>query len=627
MDIQNSRVEDIILGLHRENIQDLYDHIRTHSANAPQKLKRELQLDTRTLTSRVACEGIGYLTKTLPKYGKYLDSILMGYKIRPTGLDLDFLRILWPLIELIYQERDGSDSAGALIRAARTFFYLSYKLELPPTQEQLDLAVQKFIEIEEENSRFTIPTSSEAGLVLKVASVICDEMLRGFNIREHLFPRHGPGAVATGERGDEKWVFTHLYHTLHQRFPYYDFMYGIRSNGRTLQLAACLERYKQMCRLPYPVARLCAVPKDSRGPRLISCEPLELQYIQQGVARPLMHHLEHRSRVRYKGGTIDASHHVNFTDQSINGQIALASSSTGEFATIDLSEASDRVTKALFEAIWPEGQVADFCALRSHATLLPSGEELPLAKFAPMGSALCFPVESLLFYCICVASLHSCGMTVRDACLSTYVFGDDIIVPTKYVYTVCDDLSTLGLKVNEEKSCTMGYFRESCGTDAFLGNCVTPVRIRKLPGRGSTSGNEHCAWLAYASHFLAIGHDRSAAYCQRVVETQLGPIPRTICETGYLSVVDPSAPSPMTWYKDVKWSSELSAYTAPVWVKKTPTARTGLQGWDRLNRNLLQLSVETSPDLVVVKEPITQIAKRRAGLMTVPFLAGVPREP
>jgi hypothetical protein len=70
-----------------------------------------------------------------------------------------------------------------------------------------------------------------------------------------------------------------------------------------------------------PQARVCLVPKDSRGPRIISCEPAELMFIQQGIMRKLYSHLE--------------THHltagqINFTDQSINRNLALLASNAKE---------------------------------------------------------------------------------------------------------------------------------------------------------------------------------------------------------------------------------------------------------------------------------------------------------
>jgi hypothetical protein len=64
------------------------------------------------------------------------------------------------------------------------------------------------------------------------------------------------------------------------------------------------------------------------------------------------------------------------------------------------------------------------------------------------------------------------------ACRQVRVYGDDIIVP-KNAYTVLAGLlETCLLKVNESKTHTTGFFRESCGMDAFKGVDVTPAYLR-----------------------------------------------------------------------------------------------------------------------------------------------------
>jgi hypothetical protein len=55
------------------------------------------------------------------------------------------------------------------------------------------------------------------------------------------------------------------------------------------------------------------------------------------------------------------------------------------------------------------------------------------------------------------------------------VFGDDLIVPTQSVETIKLVLHECGLKVNVQKTYSEGFFRESCGCDAYKGYDVTPA--------------------------------------------------------------------------------------------------------------------------------------------------------
>jgi len=101
-----------------------------------------------------------------------------------------------------------------------------------------------------------------------------------------------------------------------------------------------------------------------------------------------------------------------------------------------------------------------------------------------MGNALTFPVEAMYFYTICVVALTSeivGPVTLSDvskASKMVFVYGDDIIVPTRYARLVVDYLRKYNLKVSATKCFIEGNFRESCGVDAFWGTDVTPVYLR-----------------------------------------------------------------------------------------------------------------------------------------------------
>jgi hypothetical protein len=96
-----------------------------------------------------------------------------------------------------------------------------------------------------------------------------------------------------------------------------------------------------------------------------------------------------------------------------------------------------------------------------------------------MGSALTFPIQSLVFLNICLGVgrvLHPTWSWKRLHG-QVRIFGDDIIIPRLWEPLVCRALTSLHLKVNQAKSFKDGYFRESCGMDAYKGYDVTPARI------------------------------------------------------------------------------------------------------------------------------------------------------
>jgi hypothetical protein len=121
------------------------------------------------------------------------------------------------------------------------------------------------------------------------------------------------------------------------------------------------------------------------------------------------------------------------------------------------------------------------CTRSSGATF--EGRIIRLSAFAPMGSATCFPVETLVFWAITMASLHLhlFGKKFSPHALSELashvrVFGDDIIAPEDCRETLVSTLSLVGCKPNMDKSCWLTPFRESCGSDWFNGTSVTITR-------------------------------------------------------------------------------------------------------------------------------------------------------
>jgi hypothetical protein len=189
--------------------------------------------------------------------------------------------------------------------------------------------------------------------------------------------------------------------------------------------------------------------------------------------------------------------------------LAKEGSLTGALATLDLSDASDRVSNLLVKTMlvnYPRLREA-VDATRSRSAEVPGWGRVDLAKFASMGSALTFPVEAMVFTTIVFMGIEASlkydqsGERVSRATLefgykpigrnltrrrieqfsgSVRVYGDDIIVPVEHVYFVTDRLTQLGLVVNQDKSFSRGYFRESCGKDYYAGEDVTTVRVRRI---------------------------------------------------------------------------------------------------------------------------------------------------
>lgn len=215
------------------------------------------------------------------------------------------------------------------------------------------------------------------------------------------------------------------------------------------------------------VSKIEFVPKTYAKLRTISKEPSTLMYFQQGAKDNLYNYIAK-----------NLSWCLDLKRQERNREYARLGSATGAYCTIDLSEASDRVGFALVRdlfcgsAVWPE-----LLGLRSFYTELPSGVRVRLKKYAPMGSALCFPVECLVFAAVCelvARRARSHGYLPVDYS----VYGDDITCPS-YMYSgVVSVLESLGFKINQSKSFQVGQYRESCGKEYFSGHDISVIKYR-----------------------------------------------------------------------------------------------------------------------------------------------------
>jgi hypothetical protein len=256
-----------------------------------------------------------------------------------------------------------------------------------------------------------------------------------------------------------------------------------------------------------PVDRLRFVPKNLKTSRSMCIQPNAVMFSQQLLLRDFEEHLEKRW-----------SQFIDLSDQSRNMDMALWGSVHGSMDTLDLSAASDLVHVDLVRSIFPR-QVWRFLLLtRSSQVELPDGSVHQLKKFAPMGSALCFPVQCLIFFGVilqaCIlyrrekANKPDGVITVRDIvdCLKSFqtdqtspsmgamlhspaIYGDDLIVDSKVTDRVVGTLEALGFEVNNQKSfkgpCA---FRESCGIYAWNGHDVTPMLFRpRAEWRGNTA--------------------------------------------------------------------------------------------------------------------------------------------
>jgi len=332
-------------------------------------------------------------------------------------------------------------------------------------------------------------------------------------------PKHGPGVVSDVKVGNSKFDFPNWTPKTDAIFPY-DY-YGTPSIGEPYSHDRTVYRYTSR----EVACRLIAVPKTAKGPRLIAAEPSAHQWLQQLILNQLVDRL----------GDTPISSSVRFDDQTRNRDFALKGSIDGSFATIDLSSASDRLSCWAVERFFRANLtlLERLHASRTRSARWESSEDYPtfgvvLKKFAPMGSACTFPVQSIIYCCVAIAVrlfLSNSAVTtraVKDASARCSVFGDDIIVPKNDCPHVISALEYLGLKVNTSKTFYTGKFRESCGIDAWGGYDVTPPYILTL--RDGLRYADSVSSAEVSNNFFTKGFWNTTKYIQELI----GPISKII---------------------------------------------------------------------------------------------------
>lgn len=355
---------------------------------------------------------------------------------------------------------------------------------------------------------------------------ICDLVFRQLVPRvwllpEGVVPRHGPGAVSDVRTGGDKYAFPVWPAKLGRLFPAPQFAHANEYLAFT-DVSGVGSSEKE------PPARLLAVPKTFKGPRLIASEPTAHQYLQQGLMQWIRLNMPKA-----------LSTCVNFLDQTPSRVAALEASRTGEMATVDLSSASDRLSCWVVERAFSSNQslLRALHATRTRVvedgTGTHEGLSLRMKKFAAQGSAVTFPVQTIVYAGLAISSvLYDSGFRVGDlnvdnawdeaqrcvlnAAKSVRVFGDDIVLPSPNVPTLAVALQASQLKVNGSKTHWNGRFRESCGMDAYCGHDVTPVYISDLLPKPSAEGL--MSWIEISNLFHKSGLWQTAEWMLNQVD-------------------------------------------------------------------------------------------------------------
>lgn len=439
--------------------------------------------DIKTVMTRSQNEGVQFLAVSLPTLGKGLERALALGEANPTlfpgfGCKEKTPKFLGAFFDLVFDRKSGLVHEYPSIEAIRSLrqillFFKKIELECSPevTQAAFDGYVVSDKEVGEWEASVHIETLIEfhqmASLLFSDVFLEVDREIASWR----LSPRHGPGATADRIVANNKYEMREYTERLETVLPYWFYATTRGYESGRYDRVRFLEPGEER-----PV-KVVPVPKTLEAPRIIAEEPACMQYAQQGIAMSLKKAID-RSFLERLIGT---------TSQEPNQLLAREGSLNGDLATLDLSEASDRVSNLLvmtMTANFPHLHDA-VQASRSWRADVPGHGVIPINRFASMGSALCFPIETMVFLtvvCIGIQRAHQRRFRrlseVRELMGSVRIYGDDIIVPVDTVDSVRSALRLFGFKVNAHKSFWTGKFRESCGQEYYGGEDVTICRVR-----------------------------------------------------------------------------------------------------------------------------------------------------
>jgi len=489
-------------------------------------------LDSKRAQRRFEHEGIEYLTLSLPEIGKAFERSLDQGQVTDTLLSLCGKKKGFPVFlrnfHLLVFKRDGGllldDPSVEAIQAIRQLTLMFGKVLLPCSDAREKKAFTDFIECEQSlrDSIYTL-TSENLRKFERIGSLLFGDAFGRLDrdvYDGNVVPKHGPGSTAEKLLGNKKFMQTEWTDRLESVFPSSEnlipsFRY-IQSLDKLEWLDPGLER---------PV-RVVSVPKTVKTPRIIAIEPTCMQYMQQGLMELFVEYLESDFLVQGM---------IGFSDQEPNQLLAKEGSISGDLATLDLSEASDRVSLKLVTTLLSNyGHLLEaVLATRSVRADVPEHGIQTLFKFASMGSALTFPMEEIVFLTIIFYAIESklgrrlTRKSVLDMRDRVRVYGDDIVVPVEIVPDVVFALESFGFKVNHSKSFWTGKFRESCGKEYYNGHDVTLCRVRELLPAHRADVSGVISTVSFRNQAYWQGYWGTARYLDSVLE-RLIPLPNVL---------------------------------------------------------------------------------------------------
>lgn len=206
--------------------------------------------------------------------------------------------------------------------------------------------------------------------------------------------------------------------------------------------------------------KLTLVPKTYKSLRVIMPNTTIGSYITYGLGTMIRKRLR---RVGYDIAKLQVQHK----------SLAKRASEHGMFTTLDLSSASDTISRSLVQYLLPCDWFEVLDNARIGRVALPNGHIIESLTFCTMGVGYTFPLQTLIF----LALLKSAWTVENGRCRATIsVYGDDMIFPSSLYPTIVALFEDIGFMVNLDKTYHKGNFRESCGGDYCHGWDVRPFQ-------------------------------------------------------------------------------------------------------------------------------------------------------
>jgi len=207
--------------------------------------------------------------------------------------------------------------------------------------------------------------------------------------------------------------------------------------------------------------KIAFAPKDAFTDRTIASEPMLNSFFQLGIGNLM------------KSKLLSVGVDLRLGAKEKNALMAKSASISGSHSTIDIANASGCVSHLLVKWLLPAQWFELLSTFRSEVGIMQhlGLEDVKYEQFSSMGNGYTFELESLIFYSL----IRAVVPPEEDVA----VYGDDLIVPTRWTPQVVKLLADVGFATNASKSFTDGPFRESCGTDWLSGVAVRPLYIHK----------------------------------------------------------------------------------------------------------------------------------------------------